>query len=666
MIEGMISGFEMTAETIVNSALLLDMSPQQVSIRELEIRSAANKAGQRCIAEVDKTYTAHQSELSELLRRQAEAPEHVLRQQFLDSHSDQISLELTKAGKPARKIPELEACINTVRLKKVAADISRDTVRKEKYKNVAPVKGMLNSWPYWAFVFLLLPVEFILNAAALDSLRDGDLPPMFIWPTAATLSFMIAVAGHYLGNLLAGNSKWYLVAVPVLVLAILLGIVFYIRANSAQTAFVLVFINVAAALLVTFLSYNRHRDDPYFVPADQAEKLALEEASIAAKINDAPAASERAGQDVLKRWNVRAARHAKEAGGALENMIAERRKVIEIYKGFRLQQVIEPIEMAYHDACLRFQGNVLQTHLSKEPSAQLIEFQPLLPLDFYKEAAAGTPHEGHSVSNGQARQNANPLPPLAVLIICLYGLPGCDTSTPSVHEGMYIGDWTIEAADSASLPSVEEQASYLLSRLGVHSHSDPQSVTRDSFRLGMTHIDRTSLPAMDFAILPSGEPTYKMVKPRRRKLQEQFVEKVSNGIALHSKPQGLPFSNIGACLCETLVSLAGSKAKTREILIVSDMILNDPETGESFYRRGSTVADDYEKIAMQLDRQCPAMQGIDLGGIHVTAVYLPGAKDDAVARYARQFWARWFSERGGRIEFLPNLPSVARPKVESG
>ena len=476
---------------------------------------------------------------------------------------------------------------------------------------------------------------------------------MYLKPIAATIAFMIALGGHYLGKLLSWNiSKWAIIS-PASVMIILLGIVFYVRFNGAQSAFVLFFLNVAAGILVTFLSYMRHKDDQYFIPDDIAARLGKEKDRLGRDIINLKNGVEAETQRVYDHWHAKASAFVQAETRRLKKEIANCDKAITAFDNYRRTQVYIPIEAIYTEAIHKLRVGIIQSR--KKEGLNLMSFDdiPIKPLVFYKDGGTYK-----SRQNGWIKgiRKFNIL--LAVLVVFFLGLMSCDSEAPAplFKETVYIGDHSIEKQDSAALPSVEDQISFLFTSIDFSPYVDSMAVTRDRIKVTLTHIGATSFPPIFTMELEQGKPHNEMVKSKRRKVQKRFVEEVWQEVAVRSQLKGLSYSYVDACLCQVLVPLVHSSADVKRVLIVSDMILNTPVIGVNFYRMGRRLTDEYDNMVRKLDEACPAMLDIDMSGIQITVVYLPFGKDDDIARHTRTFWTKYINSKGGQIEFLPNLP----------
>lgn len=646
-----------------------------LSPREGELHATGKKTLNLCRSMVEyeqNPYTMRREMFEDELNGETQEQR---KERFLQSHASEIGQEVADAEKPLAKIAEMENQQRRAKHKKEQAHSLRDKILATSYGGSEPLPNMLHTWVYWAIVAVLLPVEGILNFAALDALKDGSLPTMFLIPVAATLSLMMAGGGHFLGSFTAAKAHKGAIASALMVCILLLGIIFYLR--DAGSDFILSFINLGAVLLLTALSYLRHKDEAFFQVEKDGLTWAREEEQLGTQMFEIKKSAETETRAIYDRWNAKAAKFVRNEIKPLKTEIAKLKREESAFANFIETYIVTPINAIYFDGAQRLRSNLAK--------ARRVNGLPLVPVNtpIKPLEGGGTPQPPppvnmppvelevepevihHHNGNGQASKrnglfpwdNINMLPFLFALM--MMGM-GCAPDAPvQVKEVVYIGDWSIAPKDSIYLPTIDEQVSFLISQTGIETEG--LAVSRDNIRLTATHIGDTRFPSVDKIELEEGKPDWKMVKSKRRTAQKEFAEQVRASIAKHGTPKGLESSHVMSCLCQVLPKLSSSDADEKTVFINSDMI--EYSDTENFYSLKTRMPKGYDKIVARLDAACPPMQDVSLNGIELTAVYLPNVKVDKTAHYTREFWKRYIEDKGGSIKFLPNLPKIPSKHV---
>lgn len=643
---------EMLADSVRQDGRYDDLQ-SGISPLEATIRSECNKAGRKCLMEaayIRDNAVNLRADMAEQLNAETAAQR---KERFIQQNAEQMNQELVAAEKPLLNIPVLKQEQSRTQQNKERAEAKRDKVHEKDYDGMTPIKGFFQKpWVYLSVVAVVLPVEVTMVSEAIDKLSDNNFRPMEIEFIAGTIAFMMALGGHLTGVLLSRKTGKLLAVAPASVVVILLAIVCYVRFNGAESAFVLFFINVAAVILVTLLSYYRHKDDAYFKAEGEASRLARAKVSLGSRISQIEKAVEAEKQRVYDHWNAKALAFVRGETGRLKDIIADCDRKISAYDNYLENRIVGPIEGIYEGAVQGLRTNINLARRQNDLESVSFDSSPIRPLDFYNNVTKDLPSKNGSEGGRDGLYAA-----CITLLLLVFSLAGCAPEPESLsREGIYIADWSINQEDSSALPPVADQIAFLFSSLEFEPYSDTMAVTKDALKITVTHIDRTSFPPLYTVELKEGETYRRMIKSHRRTAQKEFIKRVEHEITAQFKPQGLPYSYVQACLCESLAPLARSQADVKQVLIVSDMILYNPDMGVNFYRYGNTLMDNYETVAQKLDIACPAMSEANLGGIEITAVYLPKVEDDVVATQTRRFWEKYLSEKGAKIEFKANLP----------
>ena len=634
-----------------------DLLPSGVSPVEEQIRAECNKTGLECIAMIERPKTAYENTCMILMEKLESESDDERRERHIEQIAEKMTANLAAAQKPLKDKQALERELKRTNQSRQAAETKAAKIADEHYGGFHPIKDPLQKL-IKPFVISLATPEGVLVYRAIENMPENILEPFSIGLISVGITGGLLAGCHFLGiSFTKKNNIWTRIALGTAV-AVLLAAVFYIRFSGEETDFVFVFFNFAFCILVPVLSYLDHKDDIYYIPANEAAKLDKKEGCLKDKIASKEDEAAEKEQRVYDRINAEASLAVKEETDELKDGISVCNKAKGEFTNYKSNRIIKPVTAMYEAAIHEVRVNIMQARKREGLEEVSFENQPIIPLDFDDDNNGGG-GGGTASQNGQDQGSIKKsVITVLIAVLSFLSMTGCggDSPAPLVKEGVYIGDGSIEKKDSAALPAVKDQIAYFFTTLEYEPYANPMSVTRDAVKVRITNIGPTSFPSISVFDLPQGLPRGRMVKSKRRKVQNHFKDEVSEEIKIRSQPQGLPYSYVGACLCEVLVPLSRSKADVKTVLIVSDMILNNPDMGLNMYRVGKRLELDYDSFSGKLDKACPGFEEIDLGGIEITAVYLPSRGNDALARATRDFWTRYISEKGGQIRFLPNLP----------
>lgn len=593
------------------------------------------------------------------------------RDYFLEQNGEAISAEVAKAEEPLMEAKTKKAEMETARNRKEEAAAKRQKIANETYGGYPPDPTLLHGALYWCVLVVLFIIESLLNYGALDSI-DSDLNFWAIGPTSLILSGMIALAAHFTGSLLANKSEKALIWVVGISGTLILGIVFWLRMNGLASTGILTLINVSASLLTAGLSYLRHRDDPYFQAEAAFIKWQGRENRLQKEIDGLEKLVTGNVSRVYDRWNAKAARFVEAEVAPLEREILRQKRAEEALDNYLKTKVLDKVQAVYQELCVKAEINFVKARQNNDLPETIASKPTDVPVsEAVKEAEEVETYEaeemddeevraqtgGYFKMNGAGRAGDLDTGFYSLLWgLILFGFTACATGDSPQHtEALVIGDGSIKMVDSAALPSPAQQASFLLGQIGF-PYGDPLAITQDAVRVRITQIGETSFPVIQTLELASGGPLWSMVKTKRRKEQALFSQDLTAAIKEATAPMGLPSSYVFDCLCQTLPALADTEADQKIVLIISDML--EYSEVEDFYTLAVRLAGGYGQVVKTLELRCPALHGVDLSGISITAVYLPDSKRDKATRAARQFWSRYIQSKGGVIEFLPNLPAA--------
>jgi hypothetical protein len=617
-------------------------------------------------------YTKYREELEYLLNRKSREERE---NEFLDQNIETINREISEAEKPLLEIKSKEYEAKQARDKKDEAKSKRSKISKEKYGGHPPTKRAVSKWVYGGFISLLAPTETMLNSGALDTI-ESDLQTWFILPTALTITGMIAMAAHFLGVFIANKSSRGLIAITVTSSILMLGIIFFLRANGIQSAFVLTFINVAAFLLMTGLSYLRHKDDAYF-KADQAYlKWSESESDLYQEIATITKTAEDDKSAIYDKWKVEAATTVKKEVEPLKLEILRLEREEELFDNYLKTKILDPLHAMRQDFLTRAEINYVKARMDNKlpvwehvvkakPEEESVEedietYEAEIDVDenftFNEHYRANGFNHGDDIKKGFYT---------LLMIVSFFGVTSCVTDrkeeVPPEHiEMIVVNDASISKKDSVAIPTSEQQLAFMMDVIGFEPYQDYLSVTRDQVRLQVTFIGDTSFPPVKTVELNEGVPIWKMVKSKRREEQKVFIEDALAAITEYAPPQGLPSSHVFDCLCQVIPPLVASDASQKKVLMISDLL--EYSDAENFYTLYKRMPGEFESIKDHLEDYCPALKDLSFEGIDFTAVYLPDEDRDKATRNARKFWEMYINSKDGKIDFKANLPDV-KPQI---
>ena len=613
-----------------------------------ELYALATKTITLCTALVDfakAPYTNARNEVEALRHMQTD---EARKEAFLQQNGEAINREVADAEKPLIEIKAKTEEMRHARDKKEEAAEKRKKISKEKYGGFPPVARAIALWLYAIILVFILPTETMLNVGALDSI-ESDLQSWFVWPTALTITSMIALAAHFLGVFMGNKSHKGLIAICLATAVLMLGIVFFLRAHGIQSAFVLTFINLAACLLMSGLSYIRHKDELYFRADEACIKWQNVESRLQKEIDTIEKTATDSVSAIYDRWNASAMQAVKEDVEHLELEILRLERAEEAFDNYLATHVIEPVRAMHEDFVTRTRCNFIKARQKNG-----MPVPPIVQEDEVQDDETGG--DTYSENGWDVDGKHTGFCSLLVAVLLL-GFTACTQDVPPKHIDMVvIGDASIAVEDSASLPTSEQQLAFIFEGIGFNAYEDYLSVTRNHIRMRVTHIGETSFPPVQTIELEEGEPLWSMVKSKRRAVQKTFIEEASAAIEVHTKPKGLSSSRVFDCLCHVLPPLVNSDADRRTVLITSDLL--EHSDVEDFYTLNGRMPDAFLTIKNRFETHCPALKEASFSGIDFTAVYLPDKMRDKSTRHARAFWAMYIRDKGGQIEFLPNLPDV--------
>lgn len=605
-------------------------------------------------------YTNYRKELEALLGIQTEEER---KDSFLKQNGEAITREVSDAEKPLIEIKAKEEKRINARDKKEEAAEKRKKISNEQYGSYPPEKRAIPLWLYLGIAAFILPPETMLNSGALDAI-ESDLQSWFILPTAITITVLMALTGHFIGFFIGNKSHKALVGIVLGAALLMLGIVFFLRAQGIQSAFVLTFINLAVFLLMSGLSYFRYKDEPYFRADEAYTKWQNLESVLQEEIDTIKKTAKDSVSGIYDKWNARASEAVEAEIRPLKLEILRLLREEEAFDSYFKTHVLNPINAMYHDFITRAEVNFIKARkknglpvLVSEPKGETQE-EPIeeveVEVEPEDELRAGGDYTGNGFISLEDLQKGF----YALLIgLCLCGVSACTEDAPPKHtEIVVIGDASIARDDSIALPTAEQQLSFILGSIGFTPYSNHLSVTRDHIRVQVTHIGDTSFPPIQTIELPEGEPIWSMVKSKRRAMQKAFIEDTREAINVHTQPKGLASSRVFDCLCRVLPPLVKSGADNRAVFLTSDLL--EHSDIEDFYTLYARMPDKLQTIKDRFEDHCPALKEVSLSGIGFTAVYLPDESRDKSTRYARNFWEMYIQGKGGEINFMPNLPNV--------
>lgn len=651
-----IKKLEKKAMAFANAVLkdeLYDLLPSGISPIEEKIRALCSKAGQKCLSKVLYKVKEIAAIKKSLLVNLAKLNKETIKNEFLIWHSEQVEKDHAENQKKAQQITVKEEKLRQVKRKKEYLEITRDHALDKHYSGYAPTKGIIfNKLWYYGVQFLVFSLETVLNFFAIENLPDNELAAPFIALVATGIGLIIWWSCHYLGvSLTKKSNKWEIIT-PTSVIVILLSIVFYIRFNGASSAFVLILVNKAGCIMAAYWSYLRHKDDRYFIPADEADKLALEEANIKKDIDAILQDQVASKQQIIKHWESEAERAAHAEITNLEKQIERCEKISSHCNDYFETQVALPIYAIYQSAIQLLRANLIAARKKHKLESVSFDDFPVKVLDFHHGIEGVSSDFENIHKNGKT---AKSYIYSIFLFLFITSWLSCNQPDPVFKEAVVVSDPSMTIPDTAEVFAQEGIASFLFRNIDF----DPKIVTRDAIRIKFTSIGDTYLQPVYTAELKEGDSFFFMVKSKRKIAQKSFEDAVIKEIKALPKPtpKGLPYSYVHSCMCEILVPLINSNAQVKQVLLLSDLILNAPDLGINFYRyKNKDLMSDYDELKRKLDLTCPELNQKGLKGINIAVLHLPEKKEDKITKKTREFWSRFLREKGAHIEFVPNLP----------
>jgi hypothetical protein len=662
-------GEVMAGSVSKNSEYEFDIDGKPPVLKELHV--LATKTISLCeslVSFAKAPYTNYRKELEALLSIETEEER---KDAFLKQNGEAITCEVSEAEKSLIEVTAKEEQMRNARNKKEEAADKRKKISKEQYGGHPVDKRAIPLWLYLLILVAILPPETMLNVGALDAI-ESDLQSWFVLPTAMTITGMIALSAHFLGVFVGNKSHKGLIAVAVGAAVMMLGIVFFLRANGIQSAFVLTFINLAAFLLMSGLSYIYHKDEAYFKADEAHTKWRDAEGDLQREIETIQKTAKDSVSGIYDRWNAKAAKAVEKEVKPLKLEILRLIREEEAFDSYFKTHILDPVNAMYHDFITRAEINFIKAR--KRNGLPVVTPEPIdKPVEEAIETYEAESEEkfipdlkmnGHHNGNGLGRLEDFQKGFYSFLMgLFLFGVSACtNEDVPPQHTDIVvIGDASISQKDSVSLPTPEQQLSFILGSIDFTPYDDRLSVTRDHIRVQVTHIGETSFPPIQTIELEEGEPLWSMVKSKRRTAQEAFIENARKAIKEHTQPKGLASSHVFDCFCHVLPPMIKSDADIKHVFLMSDLL--EHSDIDDFYTLYARMPGKFETIKDRFETHCPALKEASLSGIHFTAVYLPDEKRDKSTRHARMFWEMYIQSKGGVIEFMPNLPDVKSMQI---
>jgi hypothetical protein len=583
------------------------------------------------------------------------------RNRFLEVNAARINKEVARAKKGLLKIGKLERQKEEARnrkedsqaLLKKRSKRSMDGNREER----SDVLGKL----YWPLSGTILGVETILNNGALDSLQS-DLISWTIPILSLTISLIIGLCAHFVGALLYEKSHKGLISTLAISGGIILGMVLYIRSEGYASNWILVLINVAAALLIGALSFMRGKNSDYHEAEAAYTKWSNREAQLEAKIQRIRQDTDAQIAFVYDQWNARATEAIEDETTPFKERIIEIQQLEKGFDDYLKTHVTEPITAIYQELLVkasvdftiaRKKNNIIEEGMEDflDDLTELEEEEVDTP--DVEEADNPPPvRNDHSVINGNGLNGIDK--GFYLLAFLFWSLTACNMEPVQDAEVLIVGDQTIEVADSSALPSTHEVLDFALSE--INFPDNPLDIYEGEIVVHFGKIGETSFSKQSSVKLEKAASSISRVKTERRNEQQQFVYDMHKSIEEYTRPEGLDQSYVVDCLCNSLVPLSKSEASIRFAFILSDII--EHSEVEDFYSNPERLQKDYDKVVGTIEGRCPAFKDMDLSGIILLAVYLPDVRRDKVMRMTRDFWSRYFQSKGGEIRWMPNLPTA--------
>lgn len=660
-IKANIQKFNTVAETLVGSVIKngeyrFDINGNPPVLKELGILAEKTKSICEAIVSFAKApYTQYRIELETRLAQQTDEDR---RDYFLDQNGESITCEISEAEKPLLDIKSKKIKVINARNRKEEAWAKRDKISKDQYGGFSPEKGVIHGFLYWIIAAFIIPTETVLNFGALD-VMESDLQVWFIAPTALTITMMIAGAAHFLGFFIGNKSHKGLILTAFITAALMLGMVFYIRINGVESAFVLTFINLAAFILMSGLSFYRYKDSKYHTADESFNKWQDEESQLEHEIALIEKTAEDTKTGILNKWKAKATTAVNEQIKPLKLEILQLVREEEVFDVYLKTHVIEPIDVAHKDYSTRAEINFIKARkkngldipVVSSPKDDLVE-------EYEVETVSDVEINGKPFGGMEDLQKGF----YSILaVLCFFCFTACTEQSVRQVDIVFIGDGSIEVKDSIALPSVDQNLSFVFDSIEFKPYSNYTEVVRDKIRVQVMAIGETSFPPIQTFALSAGESMWRMVKSKRRAEQKSFVENIRPAVQESMTPLGLPSSHVFDCLCRVLPPLVKSGADKKMVLMISDLL--ELSEVENFYKLSSHMPNKLQKIADRFESHCPGMKDLSLAGINFTAVYLPDKERDKVTRYSRMFWEMYFQSKGGQIDFLPNLPKANSQRI---
>ena len=648
-----------------NSEYEFDIDGKPPVLKELHV--LATKTISLCeslVSFAKAPYTNYRKELEALISIETEEER---KDAFLKQNGEAITREVSEAEKSLIEVKAKEEEMRNAKGKKEEAADTRKKISNEQYGGHPVDKRAIPLWLYLLILVAIIPPETMLNVGALDAI-ESDLQSWFVLPTAMTITGMIALSAHFLGLFIGNKSHKGLIAVALGAAVMMLGIVFFLRANGIQSAFVLTFINLAAFLLMSGLSYIYHKDEAYF-KADEAHiRWRDAEGDLQQEIDTIEKTAKDGVSGIYDKWNAKAAKAVEKEVKPLKLEILRLMREEEAFDSYFKTHVLNPVNAMYHDFITRAEINFIKAR-KKNGLPALISDAKDEPVEEVIETYEAEPEpdpkmNGHHNGNGLGRLEDFQKGFYSLLMgLFLFGVSACtNEDVPPQHTDIVvIGDASISQQDSVSLPTPEQQLSFILGSIDFIPYDDRLSVTRDHIRVQVTHIGETSFPPIQTIELEEGEPFWSMVKSKRRAAQEAFIEDTRKAIKEHTQPKGLASSRVFDCFCQVLPAMIKSDSDIKQVFITSDLL--EHSDIDDFYTLYARMPGKFETIKDRFETHCPALKEASLSGIEFIAVYLPDEKRDKSTRYARMFWEMYIQNKDGVIEFMPNLPDVKSMQI---
>lgn len=623
---------------------------------EQEVRRKYNAIGRRLTSEINEIKANLIKEEELLIKEKGRIDLTELKSSYNKKYASKQKKRINKIEQEYHRISELSIKANIHKRQKEDAQIELAQIKRDLYPKYSPKKWLVHHW----FPYLLVLLGIFLSDGAvlyfvIEALPDNDLPGPYIILIVSMVCFFLALANHFVGIALSNKQKRWEILIPTTILVLLLGIIFYLRIISPESALILALPNLAFCILATYWSYLRYKDHAYFRTLANWHKEEILENKYVALIERIKTNTPEQVKLLQQQFNNESELYVEDMSRQLDDAIKQRGIKKNQLEHFLDYNLIPRIQNMYVNSIEQLRTQIIRARAQNrlapisfsEFSIQALEFVP-----------ASNRFPSPRITNGypQEKMHINGKIKLWIpFILGILQLMGCMNSSTEHKEIYIVRDASMEIKDPSRISTSEALALEALKTIGFGGLLDSESIVPDQIDVKLTYIDdRYNREIISGPSLPASGSYFKQVKNNRLAQQIDFVQDLIYQLdeIPRPSPQGRPNSFVQACLCDIFNRIKLSQASDHLVIIESDMILKNDELGLNFYDfEGEDLLIDYDSISQKLDEDCSLMKELNLPSTEIYIWNFPKVKHDNFSRYVRLFWEKYLNSKGLKVNF---------------